>query len=92
MSAWEENMKHHNVKFVLNFECPESVLEGRLLERGKNSGRSDDKIDTIRKRFQTHKAQSLPIIQYFENNDTIVHKIESDKGVEQVYEKVAALF
>lgn len=92
MTAWETTMRKHEIKFVLSFECPESVLEGRLLERGKSSGRTDDNIDTIRKRFQTHKAESLPIIQYFEDNGTIVHKIESDKGVEQVYEKVVKLF
>ena len=92
MSGWRSTLAQHNINFVLSFDCPESVLEGRLLERGKSSGRSDDNIDTIRRRFQTHKAESLPIIQYFENNGTTVHKIESDKGVEQVYEKVAALF
>jgi UMP-CMP kinase len=92
MQAWEDTMKVHNVKFVLNFECPESVLEGRLLERGKSSGRSDDNIETIRKRFNTYKKESLPIIEYFEKNGTKVHTIESDTGVEQIYKKVVSLF
>ena len=92
MTAWDATLSKHNINCVLCFDCPEYVLEGRLLERGKSSGRSDDNIDTIRKRFQTHKAESLPIIQYFENNGTSVHKIESDKGVEQVYDIVVALF
>ena len=26
MQAWESTMKHHTIKFVLNFECPEEVL------------------------------------------------------------------
>jgi UMP-CMP kinase len=26
MQAWEATMKHHTIKFVLNFECPEEVL------------------------------------------------------------------
>lgn len=92
MEAWDSTMSVHNVKFVLNFECPETVLEGRLLERGKDSGRSDDNIETIRKRFHTFKAESLPIIEYFEKNGSTVHTIESDRGVEQIYEKVASLF
>eukprot|EP00980_Cylindrotheca_fusiformis_P000195 scaffold36_cov127-Cylindrotheca_fusiformis.AAC.5 len=92
MKAWEDTMNVHNVMFVLDFECPETVLEGRLLERGKNSGRTDDNIETIRKRFNTFKAESVPIIKYFETNGTTVHKIESDKGVEQIFEKVASLF
>lgn len=92
MSGWTATLAKHNINFVLSFDCPESVLEGRLLERGKSSGRSDDNIDTIRKRFQTYKAESVPILQYFLSNGTAVHKIESDKGVEQIFEKVVELF
>ncbi|RYE82513.1 MAG: hypothetical protein EOO65_05390, partial [Methanosarcinales archaeon] len=38
------------VKGVLSFDCPEDEMEKRLLERGKTSGRSDDNIESIRKR------------------------------------------
>lgn len=41
-------------KFVLFFDCPEDVLERRLL--GRNEGRSDDNIETIRKRFKVGSA------------------------------------
>ena len=35
---------------MLYFDCPESVMEARLL--GRNEGRTDDNIETIKKRFQ----------------------------------------
>ena len=35
---------------VLFFDCPAEVMEQRLTERGKTSGRSDDNAETIRKR------------------------------------------
>lgn len=35
---------------VLFFDCPADVMEQRLTERGKTSGRSDDNAETIRKR------------------------------------------
>lgn len=35
---------------VLFFDCPPDVMEQRLMERGKTSGRSDDNEETIRKR------------------------------------------
>ena len=35
---------------VLFFDCPPDVMEQRLTERGKTSGRSDDNAETIRKR------------------------------------------
>ena len=35
---------------MLYFDCPEAVMEARLL--GRNEGRTDDNIETIKKRFQ----------------------------------------
>ena len=35
--------------FVLYFDCPEAVMEARLL--GRKEGRTDDNIETIKKRF-----------------------------------------
>ena len=34
---------------MLYFDCPEAVMEARLL--GRNEGRTDDNIETIKKRF-----------------------------------------
>lgn len=47
------------------YDCPEAVMENRLLERGKTSGRSDDKADVIRKRFHTYVESTLPIINHY---------------------------
>ena len=37
-------------EFVLFFDCPDTVMEKRLLAR--QEGRTDDNIETIRKRFK----------------------------------------
>ncbi|KAJ3071274.1 hypothetical protein HDU98_005584 [Podochytrium sp. JEL0797] len=72
-------------KKVLFFNCPLDTLEARLLERGKTSGRADDNIDTIRKRFKTFQEESLPVVGLFENR---VMRIESTGTVDEVYESV----
>ena len=36
--------------FILFFDCPEDVMEKRLLGRGQ--GRTDDNAETIRRRFK----------------------------------------
>ena len=53
------------VEFVLFFDCPEAVMEERLLRRGQTSGRADDNPETIRKRFRTYLESTLPIIDRF---------------------------
>lgn len=51
LEGWHEVVgESADVKGVLMYECPEEVMEARLMERGKTSGRSDDNIDVIRKR------------------------------------------
>lgn len=89
VTAWKEQMSVHRVEFVLNFECPEEVLVGRLLERGQASGRSDDQIDVIRKRFQTHMRECKPIVDLYEQQNR-VRVIQSDQPVEDVYKQVVA--
>ena len=90
IDAWDNQMKQHNVTKVLNFECPEEVLVGRLLERGKSSGRSDDNIETIRKRFQTHVEACKPVLERY-GKDGILHTISSDQPVDDVYKQVEKL-
>ncbi|KAJ3265140.1 hypothetical protein HDU77_006371 [Chytriomyces hyalinus] len=72
-------------KKVLYFSCPLSILEERLLERGKTSGRADDNLETIRKRFKTFEDESLPVVNLFEDR---VIRVESTGTVDEVYESV----
>lgn len=65
---------------------------GRLLERGKDSGRVDDNIEVIRKRFKTHQESTVPILTYFGKQNIPLHTIDSAKMVEQVYDSVEQLF
>jgi UMP-CMP kinase len=54
-----------NFAFVLFFDCPEEVLESRLLKRGESSGRTDDNLESIRKRFNTYKESTIPVVEYY---------------------------
>ena len=52
-------------------------MEERLLKRGETSGRTDDNIESIKKRFKTFISQTLPVIQLYEKRGKIrkVNKI-----------------
>lgn len=78
-------------EFVLFLDCPEEVMESRLLKRGETSGRVDDNIESIRKRFRTFVETSLPVIEYYEAKGK-VHRINATETVEEVFEKVQLLF
>jgi adenylate kinase family enzyme len=79
------------VAFTFFFDCSEAVMEARLLERGKTSGRSDDNADSIRKRFKTYTAETAPIIAAFAAKGQ-ARKIDSDRDVDVVYQEVRQHF
>ena len=78
------------LKMALVFDCPEAVLEERLLNRGKTSGRSDDNIESIKKRFTTFKNESAPVINEFRRMGQ-VKVIDSTPPPDVVYSKVRRL-
>jgi len=78
-------------RLCLLFDCPEEVMERRLLARGQNSGRSDDNLESIRKRFKTYMTETVPIIESFRAAGKIA-EISADSPVEKVWEKVQEIF
>ncbi|ODQ79731.1 hypothetical protein BABINDRAFT_49115, partial [Babjeviella inositovora NRRL Y-12698] len=73
--------------FTLFFECPENVMLERLLERGKSSGRADDNIESIKKRFRVFIETSMPVVDYFQKQDRVV-KVACNQPVDEVYAEV----
>jgi len=89
--AWRAQAPQHFVKFLLSFECPEEVLMGRLLDRARTSGRNDDNVETIRKRFATYEREEMPIVLKFEDQG-MVHRIATDRSVEDIYSSLVKYF
>lgn len=46
-------------------------MEERLLKRSKTSGRADDNIETIKKRFGTFVEKTLPVIDYYGQHNKV---------------------
>jgi UMP-CMP kinase len=66
-------------------------MERRLLVRGQTSGRSDDNVEAIRKRFKTYHLSTMPIIKHFEKLGK-VKIVNSDREPDAVFADVAELF
>ncbi|RMJ20841.1 Uridylate kinase [Aspergillus sp. HF37] len=74
-------------EFTLFLNCPEAVMEERLLKRGETSGRDDDNAESIRKRFRTFVETSMPVVEKFEKCDKVV-SVEATGGVDEVYRAI----
>ncbi|RIA88443.1 adenylate kinase-domain-containing protein [Glomus cerebriforme] len=72
---------------IIYLECSEEVMQMRLLKRGETSGRIDDNVETIKKRFKTFIESSYPVVEYFRKFDK-VHTIPCEDSIDEVYAKV----
>ncbi|KAL6760985.1 uridylate kinase [Haematococcus lacustris] len=82
------SMVGYDCSLVLFFDCPEAVLEKRLLAR--NQGRTDDNIESIKKRFQVFVQQSMPIVESYEKQGKVA-RINTDRPIDDIYLEVRRL-
>ncbi|KAF4578676.1 UMP-CMP kinase [Pleurotus pulmonarius] len=71
---------------VLFFSTTEDVMLERLLERGKTSGREDDNAESIKKRFQTYKNETMPVIEHYQALGKVA-EIDSSATIDEVHAK-----
>jgi adenylate kinase len=76
---------------VLAYAVPLEVLEARLLERGKTSGRIDDNLDSIKKRLAVFTSQSEPVIEYYKKTG-VCKEIRADRDIMEVYKDSSSMF
>ena len=57
---------------LIDINVPEDEIIRRLIERGKTSGRTDDNLDTIKKRLVVYHDQTRPVDDYYELMDKYV--------------------
>lgn len=75
--------------FILFFDCPEETMEKRLL--GRNQGRTDDNVESIKKRFKVFLDSSMPVVDHYDKSGK-VYKFKSDRSPEGIYSEVRQLF
>lgn len=66
-------------------------MEKRLLKRGETSGRSDDNIASIKKRFLTFQKESMPVIEYYSKQNKVV-SLNADRDPKDIFEDIKKHF
>ena len=90
--AMETMLAHHGwkVDIVLNLQVPEEMLIERLLNRGKVSGRSDDNIETIRKRLDVYANETAPLVDFFTRKN-VLHNVVGTGTIEEIALRIAPI-
>lgn len=93
LDGWEQVMSDKTkLLFVLFLECSRDICTKRCLGRGAaGSGRSDDNLESLQKRFNTYLNDTMPIIEHYDQQG-LVKRINAEVASKQVFDSVKALF
>jgi adenylate kinase len=54
-----------DISILLDLQVEEEELIKRLIERGKNSGRTDDNEETVKSRLKVYHTQTAPLAEHY---------------------------
>jgi UMP-CMP kinase len=77
--------------FVLFFECSQEQCVERCIKRGQaGSGRTDDNMESLKKRFDTYMNDTMPIIEHYRSLDK-TRRIDANRCPDTVFADVEAV-
>lgn len=80
-----------NLPFLLFLECSEETMLQRLLKRGETSGRTDDNLESIKKRFVTFQKETREIVKYYDELKKC-ENVSSEHDPKTVFGEVTKIF
>jgi adenylate kinase len=57
------------VTILIDLHVDNQELIDRLLKRGETSGRSDDNMETIKKRLEVYKSKTAPVSDFYKKKN-----------------------
>ncbi|TFH26484.1 MAG: adenylate kinase [Bacteroidia bacterium] len=75
------------VGVMISLEVAREELVKRLLNRGKETGRSDDNLETINNRIDVYDRQTMPVTYYYDK----MHKhaaVDGTGSVDKIFERI----
>ena len=90
LDIWIANMEQtgkSQIKKVLFYEVNEETCVTRLVKRSETSGRSDDNLASIKKRFQTYYEVTNPVLKYFADRNLLVKIDGSGSDPQQIFDE-----
>lgn len=83
--------KDMNISATIALEADDDILVRRLLERGKESGRSDDQDEEkIRNRFDEYNQKTAPLMDYYRSQGKF-HSVNGVGSIEDITKKLKAI-
>ncbi len=90
--GWLDEFKEECVVLaVLFLGCPEETCFNRIGFRRQSSGRIDDNVESLKKRFAVFRAETLPNIEILRGITKVI-EVDADKNIPDVFDDVCKEF
>ena len=88
--ALTELLRKHGTELhaVIGLEVPEDELVERMIKRGRDTGRADDNIDTIKNRLNVYHTQTAPLQQYYKDEGKYI-PVQGHGVVDEIFADIA---
>jgi adenylate kinase len=89
--ALEKIMESRNesTTVLLDLRVDREELISRLLKRGETSGRSDDNLETIKKRLEIYEQKTSPVNEFYKKIDKY-SPVDGTGTVEEIFARLSA--
>lgn len=90
--ALEEMMDNMGkpITMMIDLDVPDKELISRLITRGETSGRSDDNLDTIKKRLEVYEQKTAPVSNFYKSLNKHF-SIDGTGSVEEIFSRIEAV-
>lgn len=75
---------NYEMKGCLFFDGPKEIMMERLMKRSQTSGRTDDNLESIEKRFTTFNNDSRVVLSEFQRCG-LLQRVDASGGLEEVF-------
>jgi len=83
------NAKDKPISKMIALEVTEEELIKRLLNRGKDSGRADDKdVAIIKNRIDVYNEKTLPVASFYDKQNKLVN-LKGEGTIDEIFSRIA---
>ncbi len=81
---------HKEIYMLIDVKVKEEELINRLVLRGQTSGRSDDNLETIKKRLEVYQVQTAPVNDFYKNLNKYT-SIDGMGTIDEIFDRISAI-
>jgi adenylate kinase len=75
---------------LIDLHVDKQELIDRLLKRGETSGRSDDNLDTIKKRLEVYENKTAPVSDFYKNKNKYA-AINGMGTIDEIFQRISSV-